>query len=65
MAHPQDTREEKLMQGTDLSDTVLTLAKFINKADKAIEAEGYQSARSWLREAKLTAYEALTEDAKD
>jgi len=49
----------------DLSDTVLALARFINKADKAIEAEGYQSARSWLREAKLEAYEALTKEAQD
>ncbi|KKK58326.1 hypothetical protein LCGC14_3045570 [marine sediment metagenome] len=48
----------------DLSDTVLALARLINKADKAIGDGGYVSARSWLREAKLAAYEALTEEAK-
>ena len=48
----------------DLTDTVLAMARLINKADKAIEAEGYQSAMSWLREAKLVAYEALTEEVK-
>lgn len=49
----------------DLTDTVLALARFINKADKAIDKEAYNAARSWLREAKLIAYEALTAEAKE